>query len=64
MTDQPALCVYCDQDDQSVPLLRFQFRDRQYWICAQHFPLLIHQPSRLAEKIPGLELLKSFEGDS
>ncbi len=29
--------------------------DKNYWICPQHIPILIHDPSKLAGKLPGAE---------
>jgi hypothetical protein len=33
-----------------VPLLRLNYSNREYWICPQCLPILIHQP----EKLPAL----------
>lgn len=62
MTDQTPTCIYCAQTEQSIPLLSFRFQSNTYWICPQHLPILIHQPARLAGKLPGAELLKPTEG--
>jgi len=45
-------CLYCHRSDYEVPLVSLNFRGRQVWICAQCLPILIHNPSRLAAKIP------------
>jgi len=55
MPEYSFTCIYCDQSDQIVPLLLFQYQGKQYWICPQHLPILIHKPGQLAEKLPGLE---------
>lgn len=47
-------CIYCDQNDHTVPLIQFTYQDRQYFTCPQHLPILIHNPQQLAEKLPGL----------
>ena len=57
MPETPIHCIYCDQSDQIVPLLLFQYQGKQFWICPQHLPILIHKPGQLAEKLPGLELI-------
>jgi len=57
MPEHSFTCIYCDQSDQIVPLLLFQYRGKQHWICPQHLPILIHKPDQLAEKLPGLELI-------
>jgi hypothetical protein len=60
MAVQPISCIYCGQSDQNVPLLLFQYQGKQYWICPQHLPILIHKPVQLADKLPGLELITPF----
>jgi hypothetical protein len=44
-----------------APLVFFKFHDQDYWICSQHLPILIHEPSKLAEKLPGTENLKGHQ---
>jgi hypothetical protein len=55
MTDKLPLCIYCDRTSNEVPLIAIQYRGKEFWICPQHLPVLIHQPARLAGKLPGLE---------
>jgi hypothetical protein len=55
MTDKPARCVLCGQDDSAAPLIPFDFRGRRHAICSQHLPVLIHDPARLAAQLPGAE---------
>lgn len=64
MTNQTSTCIYCDQSDQTTPLLLFQYQGKQYSICPQHLPILIHKPIQMADKLLGLELLSPFEGHS
>jgi hypothetical protein len=54
--DRPR-CVACQAESESQPLIRFEFRGGTHWICARHFPVLIHDPARLAGKLPGAENL-------
>jgi len=62
MTNPHFSCIVCEQSDQRVPLLPFQYQGEQHWICPQHLPILIHNPSQLADKLPGFELLGFAEG--
>jgi hypothetical protein len=62
MTFPASTCIYCSQSGQQVPLVQFEFQGNTYFICAQHFPILIHKPALLAEKLPGLELIEPSEG--
>ena len=50
-------CLVCNRTKHDVPLIVLHFREEQYWICPQDFPLLIHQPDQLIGKLPGAEKL-------
>ena len=54
-------CLVCDQSSQEIPLLAIEYQDRQFWICPQHFPILIHHPEQLVGKLPGAEKLQPHE---
>jgi len=58
MSNVSKSCLVCECTDDQTPLVTVQFRGIEYWICAQHIPLLIHEPGRLAGKLPGAESLK------
>lgn len=53
MKNSNAFCLYCERDSNQVPLLALEFQGYDLWICAQHLPILIHQPTKLADKLPG-----------
>jgi len=61
MADNEQKCLVCAQTSQEVPLLAISYQNRQYWICPQHFPILIHQPEKLKGKLPGAEKLSPGE---
>lgn len=42
-------CLYCQQDDDQVPLVQLSYRGKQVSICPQHLPILIHKPEELAD---------------
>jgi len=50
-------CVMCGRGPQDTPVLRFEFRDAAFWICPQHLPVLIHDPSQLVGRLAGAERL-------
>ncbi len=56
-------CLVCERDEQQVPLIKLQYQDHAYWICPEHFPILIHQPELLIGKLPGAEHLAAHEHD-
>lgn len=61
MTEEIHACIVCEQTSQEIPLLAIEYQDRKYWICPQHFPILIHRPDQLAGKLPGAEKLVGHE---
>ena len=54
MAEQPR-CLYCEQTSEEMPLIRLTFQGKDLWICPQHLPLLIHEPAKLAGKLPGMK---------
>ena len=48
-------CVFCQRDDNQVPLVQLSYQGRIYWLCSQHIPVLIHDPAQLAGSLPGAE---------
>ncbi len=54
-------CLTCDQTSDEVPLIALEYRARQFWICPQHLPILIHKPHQLAGKLPGAENLQEAD---
>jgi len=55
MPAETPYCLYCQQNSDEVPLIRLLYRGQEHWICPQHFPILIHKPAQLADKLPGIE---------
>jgi hypothetical protein len=60
MSENPE-CFFCQQTSNDIPLINILFQGQNYWICPQHFPMLIHEPKKLAGKIPGLDKWVPFE---
>jgi hypothetical protein len=63
MTDpQPEpRCLVCNGTQDATPLIALQYRSARTWICPQHLPVLIHDPTQLAGQLPGAEDLKPAE---
>jgi len=55
------ICIQCERTSEEVPLIPLSYHGQEFWICPQHLPILIHQPARLADKLPGLEHLTPAE---
>jgi len=52
-----ARCLACGRDSNATPLIPLESRTREFWICPQHLPVLIHNPVELVGKLPGAETL-------
>jgi hypothetical protein len=57
MTRPGAVCLVCEKASEEVPLISFRFKGSDLWICPQHLPVLIHDPTKLAGRLPGAENL-------
>lgn len=54
-------CLLCERDTDATPILTLQYRGSALYICPQHLPVLIHDPSRLIGILPGAEQLSPAE---
>ena len=54
-------CIACGRDADTTPLISLEYRQSHFWICPQHLPVLIHDPSQLIGKLPGAENLSPAE---
>jgi hypothetical protein len=57
----PTVCLACGRTSQEVPLLTLDYQGSAIRICAQHLPILIHDPARLVGVLPGAENLAPSE---
>ena len=62
MTKNGTNCLYCQRGSQQAPLIQLEYKDQTYWICPQHLPILIHDPSKLEGLLPGAGELQPAEG--
>ena len=51
-------CLFCQRDSAAVPLLTLEYRGANIRICAQHLPILIHDPGQLVGVLEGAEELE------
>ncbi len=51
-------CVACRRGAERTPLIAFEYRGANLFICPQHLPVLIHDPAQLIGKLPGAEDLE------
>ena len=54
MTLSKEVCIHCGRNSNQIPLLALDYQGQEFSICAQHLPILIHSPAKLADKLPGL----------
>ena len=54
-------CIACGRDSSATPLLNLDYQGGVIHICAQHLPILIHDPGRLVGVLPGAENLQPSE---
>jgi hypothetical protein len=59
--ENKAECLVCNKTSNEVPLVAISFQEKTYWICPQHFPILIHKPEQLVGLLPGAENLTGHE---
>jgi hypothetical protein len=57
----PKTCIACGRGAAETPLLTLDYRDSTFSICAQHLPVLIHDPAQLVGRLPGAETMAPSE---
>ena len=45
--EQQRKCLACERGSDATPLIHLEYRGEDLWICPQHLPVLIHDPSQL-----------------
>jgi hypothetical protein len=55
MKDKKPACVLCGKADTELPLIKLTYNSGDYFLCPEHMPMLIHQPTALVGKLPGAE---------
>jgi hypothetical protein len=45
-------CLNCGSSEQERPLITIKFQGKEFYICPQCLPILIHKPYELADKLP------------
>ena len=53
------VCVFCKKDQQEVPLMHVEFKNNEFWICPQHIPILIHDPSKLVGHLDDADVIQA-----
>lgn len=53
-------CLVCKRSDLETPLLSLDYQGKQSYICPQHLPILIHDPTKLTGTLPGAEDMEPY----
>jgi len=48
-------CLNCGASEQERPILTIKFQSQEFYICPQCLPILIHEPHKLMDKLPGFQ---------
>ena len=48
-------CIVCKATSNEKPIITFEFKEKNYYICTQHIPVLIHKAGQLQDILPGIE---------
>ena len=55
MDKKKPACVLCGKSDKELPLIKLSYNSTDYFLCPEHMPMLIHEPTALVGKLPGAE---------
>lgn len=48
-------CLVCKRTQEEMPVTRFYYQKTEFYICAEHMPVLIHNPQQLIGILPGAD---------
>ena len=51
-------CLVCKRSSDETPVTNFEYRDKTFYICTQHIPVLIHNPQALVGLLDGADKLQ------
>ena len=62
MTEQNGkACLACRRGENETPLICIDYQGQRTWICPEHMPVLIHNPTDLVGRLSGAEKMKPAE---
>ena len=53
--DNKKECIVCKANSDEMPIITFEFRGKEHYICSQHIPILIHKAGQLQDLLPGIK---------
>jgi len=51
-------CLVCKRTSDDTPVTNFYYKEKTFYICTQHIPVLIHNPQELVGLLEGADKLK------
>ena len=48
-------CIVCKATSNDMPIITFEFKGKEHYICSQHIPILIHKAGQLQDILPGIK---------
>ena len=51
-------CLVCGRNQQEIPVTEWHYQESNFFICAQHIPVLIHDPQKLIGLLPDAEKME------
>ncbi len=57
MKDQKE-CLVCQKSQDEAPVTEFYYKNSSFFICAQHMPVLIHDPQKLIGLLPDADKMQ------
>lgn len=51
-------CLVCGRNQQEIPVTEWYYQESSFFICAQHIPVLIHDPQKLIGLLPNAEKME------
>jgi hypothetical protein len=51
-------CLVCQKNQDEAPVTEFHYKNSSFFICAQHMPVLIHNPQQLIGLLPDADKMQ------
>lgn len=45
-------CIICNTSSDTTPVIQFNYKGTDYYICSMHMPVLIHNSTQLESHLP------------
>ncbi|MBM4424896.1 MAG: hypothetical protein FJ030_16165 [Chloroflexi bacterium] len=52
MRDESKTCLNCGAGEDETPVVMWRYQGREFWMCAECLPIIIHKREQLMVKWP------------